>query len=228
MANLFIDIETIPSQSPAVHAKIAEGITPPGNISKAETIEAWIKEKKPELVKEAIAKTSFDGATGHVCCIGWAWDDSGAKTQVIGEVGHEAGLLSNVVALLDKEAMERQYGSPTLIGHNVINFDIRFLWQRAIVLGVRMPAWFPRDPKPWGNDVFDTMTAFAGARNMIGMDRLCEALGMGGKGEIDGSMVAEMWADGKYQEIADYCAADVERTRAIHRRMMVAYGDIAA
>lgn len=227
MSNLYLDIETIPSQSPVVHAKIAEGVTPPGNISKAETIEAWIKEKKPDLVKEAIAKTSFDGATGHVCCIGWAFDDETPKSMIIDSIEAERDMLLDVTCGIITQASAASYGSPTIIGHNIINFDIRFLWQRAIILGVRMPTWFPRDPKPWGNNVFDTMTAFVGARNMIGMDRLCEALGMGGKGQIDGSMVAQMWADGKYQEIADYCAADVERTRSIHRRMQIAYGEAA-
>lgn len=226
--NLYLDIETLPSHSPAVHAKIEESITPPGNISKADTIAAWVAEKKPDLVKEAIAKTSFDGATGHVCCIGWAWDDGKATTHVIDSIESEKDMLYGVMGQLVLEASATSYGSPTVIGHNVVNFDIRFLWQRAIVLGVRMPFWFPRDPKPWGNDVFDTMTAFAGSRNMIGMDRLCEALGMEGKGEIDGSMVAKLWDEGQYQTIADYCAADVERTRAIHRRMMVAYGQVEA
>ena len=225
--NLFIDIETIPSHSPAVHAKIAASITPPGNISKADTIAAWVAEKKPDLVKEAIAKTSFDGATGHVCCIGWAFDDGKVQSEFISKMENEASLLRVIMSSIDAEASRTNYGSPTLIGHNVINFDIRFLWQRAIVLGVQMPSWFPRDPKPWGNDVFDTMTAFAGSRNMIGMDRLCEALGMDGKGEIDGSMVAKLWDEGEYQTIADYCAADVERTRSIHRRMQIAYGEAA-
>lgn len=117
--------------------------------------------------------------------------------------------------------------TPTIIGHNVCNFDIRFLWQRAIVLGVRMPGWFPRDPKPWGNDTFDTMTAFAGQRGTIGMERLCQALGMEGKGDIDGSMIADLWQAGEYEKIASYCHADVERARAIHRRMQIAFGEAA-
>lgn len=225
--NLFLDIETIPSHSPAVHAKIEASITPPGNISKADTIAAWVAEKKPDLVKEAIAKTSFDGATGHVCCIGWAFDDETPKSVVINSIEAERDMLLDVTCEIITQASATSYGSPTIIGHNVINFDIRFLWQRAIILGVQMPSWFPRDPKPWGNDVFDTMTAFAGPRNMIGMDRLCEALGMDGKGEIDGSMVAKLWDEGQYQTIADYCAADVERTRSIHRRMQIAYGEAA-
>ncbi len=229
--NLYLDIETIPSQSPAVHARIAETVTHPGNITKAESIAAWEADKKPALVKEAIAKTSFDGAYGHVLCIGWAIDDAEPSIQYMnsGEKSieyAEAGALQEFVYRVEHQV--GQYHQPTIVGHNVCNFDIRFLWQRAIVLGVKMPAWFPRDPKPWGHDTFDTMTAFAGQRGTIGMDRLCEALGMEGKGEIDGSMVAALWAKGEHQKIAEYCKADVERVRAIHRRMQVAFGEMAA
>ena len=71
------------------------------------------------------------------------------------------------------------------------------------------------------------MTAFAGARGTIGMDRLCLALGMDGKGDIDGSMVADLWSQGEFEKIASYCRDDVLRTREIHRRMMIAYGEAA-
>lgn len=225
--NLYLDIETIPSQSPEVHAAIAETITCPGNISKPESIAAWAADKKPGLVKETIAKTSFDGSAGHVCCIGWAWDDDAPQSASINFVDEECAVLTTVMQDLAEQAAYDKYHDPVLIGHNIVNFDIRFLWQRAIVLGVRMPRWFPRDPKPWGTDTFDTMTAFAGQRGTIGMDRLCRALGIPGKDEVDGSMVAQMWADGKFSEIAEYCRADVERTRAIHQKMMIAYGAAA-
>lgn len=225
---LFLDIETIPSQSPEVHARIAETITPPANHKKADTIAQWEAEQKPALVKEAIAKTSFDGSVGHVCCIGWAFDGDEVITRWTHDwMASEADLLGHVIQAWEDKRAAVNYRVPTIIGHNVVNFDIRFLWQRAIVLGIRMPSWFPRDPKPWGNDVFDTMTAFAGQRGTIGMDRLCLALGMDGKGEIDGSMIADLWAAGEYEKISAYCRADVERTRAIHRRMMVAYGEAA-
>lgn len=225
--NLYLDIETIPSQSPEVHARIAETITPPANYKKADTIAQWEQEQKPALVKEAIAKTSFDGSVGHVICIGWAWGDSEPRAHTIPDVGQERDYIAEMVGLIDHRVSMEHNRYPTIIGHNVVNFDIRFLWQRAIILGIRMPAWFPRDPKPWGNDVFDTMTAFAGQRGTIGMDRLCLALGMDGKGDVDGSMIADLWAAGEYEKISTYCRADVERTRAIHRRMQIAYGEAA-
>jgi DNA polymerase elongation subunit (family B) len=225
--NIYLDIETIPTQSDEVRAEIAATITPPGNISKADTIAAWNAEKKPALVKEAIAKTSFDGATGHICCIGWAVGWAKPKSASVHRIDDEKLTLQAVFAELAAEVKD-EWQSPTIIGHNVINFDIRFVWQRAIILGVKLPQWFPRDPKPWGSDAFDTMTAFAGSRGTIGMDRLCRALGMGGKGEIDGSMVGDLWAAGEHDKIAAYCRADIERTREIHRRMMVAFGEEAA
>lgn len=221
---LYFDIETIPSQSPEVHARIAESITPPGNISKAETIAAWEADKKPALIKDAIAKTALDGSVGHICCIGAAADDRAAIATTSDD---ERGLIVQFLEWAEKRVAEDSYRFPTIVGHNVVNFDIRFIWQRAIVLGIRMPGWFPRDPKPWGNECFDTMTAFAGARNTIGMDRLCSALGLDGKGDIDGSMVGDLWAAGERERIAEYCKADVERTREIHKRMLVAYGEAA-
>lgn len=221
---LYLDIETLPSRSPEVHAAIAETITCPGNVSKPESVAAWTAEKKPGLVREAIAKTSFDGAHGHICCIGWAFNNDPARNVMSIDSLDEADVLATFLDAISVTIDASRNFIPTIIGHNVINFDIRFLWQRAIVLGVRMPNWFPRDPKPWGNDVFDTMTAFAGQRGTIGLDRLCRALGIPGKDDVDGSMVAQMWADGKHSEIAEYCRADVERTRNVHRKMCVAFG----
>lgn len=224
--SLYLDIETIPSQSPDVHALIAETITCPGNISKPESIAAWERDKKPSMVKDAVAKTSFDGALGHVCCIGWAWDNEEPTSVSICDVGEESAVFSAAVQSIIRRAEElNQYEGPAIVGHNVSAFDIRFLWQRAIILGVQMPWWFPRDPKPWDQSIFDTMTAFAGARGTISMDRLARAMGFAGKGDVDGSMVAQMWADGKHDEIAAYCRSDVAKTRQIHRKMLVAFGE---
>lgn len=224
---LYLDIETIPSQSPEVHARLADAIKPPGNYKKADTIAAWERDEKPAAIKEAIAKTALDGSVGHVCCLGWAWDDGHSVSQWIETATDEADALRSVLSTWALKVQDGAYAPVTIIGHNVVNFDIRFIWQRAIVLGIRMPSWFPRDPKPWGAECFDTMTAFAGQRNTIGMDRLCLALGMEGKGDIDGSMIGDLWAAGEFERIASYCRADVERTREIHRRMMVAYGEAA-
>lgn len=223
MTTLYLDLETIPAQSAEIKSRIATTVRPPAQMKKADTIAAWEQNDKPAAVDEAIAKTSLNGAYGHVCCIGWAFDDEPAQSVIWPHgVDSETAAIDTFKTTVDKVNF-----APVIAGHNVVEFDIRFLWQRAFVLGIRMPAWFPRSPRPWDRDVFDTMTAFAGARNHISMDNLCAALGIPGKDDMDGSMVAAAWAKGEYERIASYCRADVERTRLIHKKMQIALGEVA-
>lgn len=208
----FLDIETIPTQSPDVRARFVADVKAPGNIKKPESIEAWLAENAETAAVEQIAKTSFDPALGHICTISWAFDDDEPDTAHAETVDQERDLLEAFFASL---IPNHRY---TFVGHYIGGFDLRFILCRAVVLGVRIPQCIPRDPKPWDKTVFDTMTAWAGARGTIGMDRLCEALGINGKGDFSGADVAEAWANGEHQKIADYCADDVRRTRDIWRR----------
>ena len=225
MIYLYLDIETIPAQTEEARARVAATVKPPAQMKKAETIAAWEKEQKAVAVEEAIAKTSFNGAYGQICCIGFAFDD-GPATSISWPInaGNETLALQG---FFDVAGDVLQGRFPVLVGHYITGFDIRFIWQRCMVLGVRVPAWMPKDPKPWDPSVFDTMTAWAGAKDTISMDALCQAFGLDGKGDVDGSMIGKMFADGKHAEIAEYCRGDIERTRAIHRKMLVSFGEAA-
>jgi predicted PolB exonuclease-like 3'-5' exonuclease len=208
----FLDIETIPTQSAEIRERFKAEVKAPGNIKKQESIDAWLAENADAKAAEEIAKTSFDPALGHICTIGWAIDDDDPVSAHAETVEQERDVLSAFFSAL------RANHRYTFVGHYIGGFDLRFILCRAVVLGVKIPACIPRDPKPWDNTLFDTMTAWAGARGSISMDRLCEAFGIPGKGDFSGADVAEAWANGEHQKIADYCAADVDRTRAIWRR----------
>jgi 3'-5' exonuclease len=108
---------------------------------------------------------------------------------------------------------------PTLVAHHS-QFDVRFIWQRAIILGVKVPAWWPHDARPWDTDrLQDTMTGWAGHGNRIGLDRLCRALGIEGRGDIEGSKVWDAVQAGRINNVCQYCDDDVARLRAVHRRI---------
>jgi len=207
-----IDIETIPAQSETALDRAREGVKPPGNLKKQESIDAWFAENREKAALEAIAKTSFDPAQGHICTIAWAIDDDEPMVAHAETIDQEADVLRAFFASI------RAAHNYTFIGHCIGGFDIRFILCRAVVLGVKIPREIPRDPKPWDRTLFDTMIAWAGARGSISMDNLSAALGLAGKDGFDGSMVADAWANGEHQRIADYCVSDVAATRAIYRK----------
>lgn len=213
---LFLDIETIPAQSPAAIEKIRAAIQPPGNIKKDDSRQKWFEENLDAATDEALAKTSFDPALGHICTISWAIDD---EEPDVAHASHEAQEISVLRAFFSALQPSHRY---QLVGHYIGGFDIRFILCRAVVLGIPIPRAIPRDPKPWDTHIFDTMTAWAGQRGTISMDNLSAALGLEGKGGFDGSMVAEAWKNGEHETIAAYCADDVRRTREIWRKFQAA------
>jgi len=212
--NIYFDLETIPCQLPEYRAKVRENIKPPATIKKPESIMAWMEENAETATDDAVAKTSFDPAYGHICCIGYANGEGEIKSLSAETVGQEVDIIRAFYDDLPK------MGLACFIGHNVAAFDMRFIMCRSIVLGIRIPSIVPRDIKPWSQEIFDTMTSWAGARGTISQDRLADALGLAGKGDFDGSMVAAAWANGEHAKIADYCKRDVETVRAIHSRFV--------
>lgn len=222
MARLYIDIETLPGQPGWVRDDVAAGVKPPATLKKAESIAAWERDERPAAVQEAWERTALDAAYGQVCCIGWAVEDGPVQTRVVADTSLEAEreLLADVFG--EWQRMHSTSGTrPVVVGHFVTGFDLPFLWRRGVVHGVRPPMWLPRNPKPWSEAVIDTMSLWAGDRDRISLDKLCKALGVPGKG--DGPTGADVWPmaqAGKWDEIAAYCAADVERARVACKRMM--------
>jgi 3'-5' exonuclease len=209
MHNVFIDIETLPVQCPDFRAKIVATAKPPANYSKPETIAKWREDNADEIV----AKTALDPAAGHICSIAWAVGDGPVEWLTAEGIEQERLCVEAFFNGLPKLGMTR------FIGHYITGFDLRFIMCRAIVLGVKVPALWPRDPKPWDQNVFDTMTAWAGARGTIGLERLCEALGIESpKGDMAGNQVAAAWAAGEFDRIAAYNRRDVEAVREVFRK----------
>ena len=244
--NIYLDIETVPAQRPDfldelkaemsadLATKIA-AIAPPGNYKKQETIDAWYADEAPKIraamqsefeneLDSTYRKTSFDGAFGQVCVIGFAINDEPAITLFNEDWQDERTLLENFACCLTSDIEHKDF--VTVVGHNVASFDLRFLMHRYIVNGIRPHSVISRaaQAKPWESDkVFDTMVQWAGVGNRIKLDKLCKALDVPTpKGDIDGSMVWDFVNAGRIDEVAAYCKKDVEATRQVYKRMTFA------
>ncbi|MBI0154151.1 ribonuclease H-like domain-containing protein [Gilliamella sp. W8128] len=222
--NIYFDIETIPTQSDNIKNYIQSNLTAPANYKKPDSISAWIEENK----EPAYRKTALNGGFGQIVCIGYAINDGDVKVIHFDNwASSEKQILQSFFNDLIECYRPSSDITPHFIGHNIENFDLRFIYQRAIVLGVKPPAFLPLNSKSYNNMyIFDTMTEWAGKRNYVSLNEICLSLGIQPKGdEIDGSKVWDFVRDGKLKQVADYCADDVEKVRAIYKR--ITFQDVA-
>ena len=141
----------------------------------------------------------------------------------------EADREQNILLEFFHYLKDRNVGTPingrgVYIGHNIADFDLRFLWQRSVINGIQLHHDIPCGIPAWSERIFDTMQAWAGRGNRVSLDKLCRAFGVSQKGseigeQIDGSKVWDFVQAGKIDLVAKYCGADVERARELHKRM---------
>ena len=221
---VYLDIETLPTQDAGLIAELEAGITPPSSYSKPESIQKWLEENKAAALAEKVAKTSFDGMYGRIACIAWAVGDGNVRAS--SATCSEEDTLHDFYDSVAAEARIQYHGGATeqgiaICGHNVAGFDLPFMRHRSIVLGIKPPAVVLKamQAKPWGSEVADTMLMWSADRERrASLDKLCKVLGIPGKDGFDGSMVAATWPTDPQKVIA-YCMDDVERVRAIYKRL---------
>ena len=222
MLYLYLDLETIPAQRQWIKDEIT--VSPPGNIKKPESIQKWHTEHSEKAWIEKYLKTSFDGSSGEICTIGYALNDDVAKAFQRSDLVTEGDILQEFFDTLADYARDDHKTPEQLsiqwIGHNVIAFDLRFLYQRCVInnidtYGIKVPV----DARHGSKHVYDTMIAWQGWKAQSGgsLDRLCRLFGLDGKGDMDGSKVWPMFQETRYKEIAEYCMHDVELTREVYK-----------
>ncbi|MFA5927357.1 MAG: ribonuclease H-like domain-containing protein [Patescibacteria group bacterium] len=157
--------------------------------------------------------TSLDGSFGQILCIAYAIDDD--EVRVICHPDDEKKTLQEFWGIAKSAHL--------FIGHNVMDFDLRFIYQRSIVLGVR-PSRELSFARYRSEPIYDTMKEWAKwSNNNISLENLAIALDIDSpKDGIDGSQVYDFYKEGKVKEICDYCKRDVAATRAVYKRMIFA------
>lgn len=188
--------------------------------SKDECVTLWEERfaaiKAPEVAEEKWRKTALDGTRGEIVVIGFMLD--GAAESMHRQLNESEGdLLQNFYDTLARHITSTK---PLFIGHNIGGFDLKFLFQRSVILGVEPSVNLPIHGRH-GQDYFDNMVEWTGNRNsFIKQDALAKALGLPGKpDDIDGSKVWDFVRDGMVERVAEYCCDDVAQAHAIYRRL---------
>jgi len=176
--------------------------------------------KDPEKIMDAfrvkVDKSAVDKNALQICAIGWAIDDEPAQAIVMPE-GNEAELVRAFEAALPPV---KELGPATWVGHNLAAFDLPALWRRAIKYNCPLlREWVPH--RKFDNSVEDLMTIWGGTdyRDMTGLKTIAAFLGIERGAEINGGDVKQLWANGEYDLVRDYCADDVELTRNVWKEI---------
>ena len=209
---LTFDIETLPTTDKQVIERIASTIRPPGNIKKKESVDAWMAENYEQALKEKIHETGLNGAYGSVACIAFAANEKIHSTTF--DLDETQCIKSFYECIEDYE---------TFCGHNIAGFDLKFLKQRSMILGIKPPKNILKamNAKPWDDCIKDIMLMWDPDKNkMTSLDLMCWLFGVKHDHDgFDGSMVAEAWLVDQ-QKVIDYCISDVKATREIYYKMM--------
>jgi hypothetical protein len=106
------------------------------------------------------------------------------------------------------------------VGHNILDFDLRFIYQRSIIHQIK-----PSRELPFARfrsaPIFDTMHEWSKwGREHASLDLLARTLSIPSpKGSLDGSKVYPYYRAGKLTDIVNYCKCDVDSVRQVYRRL---------
>lgn len=221
ITNLFFDIETIPGQT-FMMDEVKRGIAPPAQYSKPESIAKWMEENSAQKALEAQHALGLVPPYGQIVSIAWAFGE-GPVTALC--TADEKDLLVRFMSIVvDHMTMQSNQYSLRWIGHNVADFDIPYLWWRGLINRVLCP-YLP-DPmsfKPWDTQkVFDTMVQLPlPGRRRISLANAARVFKLDyANGEVDGSMVWDMWKAGNTVAIEEYNIADVQIVRELYYRIV--------
>jgi predicted PolB exonuclease-like 3'-5' exonuclease len=188
----YLDIETVPTDR---------------SLEDSGLLQAQMQLDEAELIK----KLSLSAMTAKIICLCYAIEPpTDSEVQVL--EGDESQILKNFWQLAAD--------CDLFVGHNILDFDLRFIYQRSIIHQIK-----PSRDLPFGRfrnaPIFDTMHEWSKwGREHASLDLLSKTLSLRSPKEtLDGSKVYPYYRAGKIADIIDYCRCDVDSVRQVYRRL---------
>ncbi len=188
----FIDIETVPTDR---------------SLEENGLLEAQLQLDEGDLIK----KLSLSAATAKILCLCYAIEPP---------VGSEVQVLEGDETEIIKEFWKLAVDCNLFVGHNILDFDLRFIYQRSIIHQIK-----PSRELPFARfrsaPIFDTMHEWSKwGREHASLDLLSRTLSIPSpKESLDGSKVYPYYRAGKLADIVNYCKCDVDSVRQVYRRL---------
>ncbi|MCK5019847.1 MAG: hypothetical protein KAS32_22500 [Candidatus Peribacteraceae bacterium] len=220
---LYVDIETKPAGEPnfellKTREELEKGCPKSYSGNKKEE---WINNKLDSQVEDMNKehrKGSLISTKAEIICIGMAYNNE--EPIIIKYNKNQKHMLEEMLAWIEGIAKQYRF-SMVWVGKNVVKFDIRMIWHRAVKYQiVSLMDLLPVEK--WSKRVEDIGEMWDAYQYGIytKMEDIAKFLDLEGKGDIDGSMVYDLFLEGKLDKIYDYCMnRDIPTTRNIHKML---------
>ncbi len=204
-------------------AKIAEKVEAAraAHAQRVEDYDRTLAQAKEDHAAKAMQGAALSAITGQVVAIGYR-SYKGSAFDCVTEEQREADILR---AFWQRYETMRQ-SDRHLVGFNIREFDIPYIAQRSIILGLRVPPTLLVQNK-WLDPMFIDLRdrwAFCG-RPAGTLDQICKACGLGGKPDgVTGAMFATLYADPATRDQAmAYLENDLDMTHRLADRLIGVY-----
>lgn len=194
MSRLIFDIETLPAPE-----------------SKRSLLEDLAVKNSKKKKADAFERSSLDGNFGRIFCIGYIKEPP--KNEQV-----------KIIAGNEKEILEEFWrvaqDIDLFVGHNIIDFDLKFIYKRSIINGIK-PTRELSFARYRSKPIYDTMREWEKwSSGQTSLDTLAKIFDLPtSKDKMSGSSVYPKFKEGKYEEIYQYCKKDVLLTRQVFYKM---------
>ena len=208
------DIETGPLPEETIRS-IAPGFKEEdvkvGNLGLEKRIEK-IAQAKQRHVEGIINKAALNAEYGKILAIGFM-DHSGPEYLIGDEQDILPAFWSRVLEFVEDRRL--------LVGHNIMGFDLPFLFRRSLLSGCKVPPRVSPRGRYWPQEVWvDLMEIWKAGdyKATISLDRFCKATGLEGKNG-SGEHFSEMFEQDREKAI-EYLHNDVKITYELAKRVL--------
>jgi len=208
MNYLFVDIETFGNKPRLEDVKV------PSTYKKADSIAKY----QFENLDKQWRKNALDSMNARILCISFALNDGPVQTVS----GEEDALMKE----FDDYLATINPLDTAVVAHNGLNFDFPFIIHRAFrdsLRNVYKMFTFKGKTDPRLKDTQD-IWKHTDYKAYHSFDSVARFLGLEGKGEIDGSMVHDLYLNGEIDRICEYCEDDVEKMRKVFYHLQKVMG----
>lgn len=212
MQKLVLDIETYPIDDAETYLG-TEDFAAPGNYTRPEAIATYVANAK----RKAIDRCGLDPDLGKIIAIGWMLEGRDGEPHVKLCQDERAERLALIEVW--REVVLPTGAHRAIVSFNGLRFDLPYIMRRSLYLDVLAPSL---NIDKFRSPHVDLMArlSFNGVLASHSLAFYAKRFGLITEyPDVNGSMIAQLVADGEWDEIRRHCASDVQLTYDLAARL---------